>query len=220
MQYNNIYSVRLNKLRSAAQAQAKSLWAGDLAPQAFVPEIQDYKTGADRELVLVGILFKQMKSLPNTIDQYKASGVVGGLPETVDNATEQYWSDDDALWLEDHTMRVKLLLTQERIASMVSGLVVAVRGTPTADGDFKMSSVCFPQAPEVIPVAPALSVGVGQGPFISAGSSPGVAGRREARGGRRRGPSRGLQRAPGRGVCEPVPRPAGHLRGQVGRSVR
>lgn len=93
--------------------------------------------------------------------------MVGGLPETVDNATEQYWSDDDALWLEDHTMRVKLLLTQERIASLVSGLVVAVRGTPTAAGDFKMSSVCFPQAPEVIPIAPALSVGVGPGPFIA-----------------------------------------------------
>merc|ERR1719162_1350175 len=128
------------------------MWSGDVAPQAFLSEIQDYKSGAAREIVLVGMLFKQMKSRPNTIDQYKASGVVGGLPETADDAAQQYWSDDDVLWLEDHTMRLKLLMVQERIATLVSGLVVAVRGIATDDGDFKVSSVCFTQMPEVVPL--------------------------------------------------------------------
>lgn len=167
MQYNDVYTVRLNQLRSAAQAEARSLWAGDIAPQGFIQEIHTYKSGAGRELVLVGMLFKQMKSRPNTIDQYKASGVVGGLPETADNATEKYWSDDDVLWLEDHTMRLKLLMEQERIATLVSGLVVAVRGFGTDDGDFKVSSVCFTQMPEVIPLVPALSTPEGPGPFVA-----------------------------------------------------
>lgn len=167
MQYNSIYNVRLNKLRSAAQAEAKKLWSGDVAPQAFVPDIQDYKSQAGRELVLVGILFKQMKSRPNTIDQYKASGVVGGLPETADDATEKYWSDADVLWLEDHTMRVKVLMAQDRISTLVSGLVVAVRGTATEDGDFQASSICFTQMPEVAPLVPALPAGEGPGPYVA-----------------------------------------------------
>lgn len=167
MQYNSIYNVRLNKLRSAAQAEAQSMWSGDVAPQAFLSEIQDHKSGAGREIVLVGMLFKQMKSRPNTIDQYKASGVVGGLPETADNATEQYWSDADTLWLEDHTMRVKLLMDQERISTLVSGLVVAVRGTATEDGDFRTTSICFTQMSEVARLSPALPAGDGPGPFVA-----------------------------------------------------
>jgi len=166
-QYNAIYDARLQRLRSAAQVEAKSLWSGDVAPQAFLTEIREYKSGEGHQLVLVGILFKEMKSRPNTIQQYKASGVVGGLPETADHANEQYWSNDDVLWLEDHTMRVKVLLPQERISTLVSGLVVAVKGTPTEDGDFKASSVCFTQMPEVPALVPLLPAINGVGPFVA-----------------------------------------------------
>lgn len=58
-------------------------------------------------------------------------------------------------------------MAQERIATLVTGLVVAVRGMATDDGDFNVSSVCFTQMPEVSPLVPALSTGEGPGPHVA-----------------------------------------------------
>jgi len=58
-------------------------------------------------------------------------------------------------------------LPQERISTLVSGLVVAARGTATEDGDFRVSSLCFTQMPEVAPLVPTLPACEGPGPFVA-----------------------------------------------------
>jgi DNA polymerase delta subunit 2 len=61
-------------------------------------------------------------------------------------------TDTDEFFLEDRTLRVKLLLPEHLGARLATGLVVAVRGHATLRGEFRVADVCLANMPPAVPV--------------------------------------------------------------------
>jgi len=122
--------------------------------EVFLKEIGMYRHGLKQQVVLTGVLFKKFANRPDVIGAYrKDRTVVGALPEEGISTSQHLCSDSDELWLEDGTARVKLLLSQDYVRTLCTGLVVAVRGVTTEDGNFQGSAVCFTQTP-LVPILP------------------------------------------------------------------
>eukprot|EP00418_Pyrodinium_bahamense_P051832 CAMPEP_0179176694 /NCGR_PEP_ID=MMETSP0796-20121207/87373_1 /TAXON_ID=73915 /ORGANISM="Pyrodinium bahamense, Strain pbaha01" /LENGTH=730 /DNA_ID=CAMNT_0020880235 /DNA_START=55 /DNA_END=2246 /DNA_ORIENTATION=- len=172
LQYNNLYYVRLRALRRAVLEEARGLWGGMLPPEAFLPEITGYRRSSEgSEVVLIGVLFKDLKGRPNVIEQYKDVKVRGSLGEgSEEDALRRLSSEDDVLWLEDSSMRLQLVASREQVGTLFTGLVLGVRGTATSDGNFQISAVCFPRMASPPPLAPSVVAGGGndgEGPFLA-----------------------------------------------------
>jgi len=146
MQYNNLYTVRLAKLRGAALTQAQSLWSSEVPASNFLSSIDDKSKAAPGDLVIIGIVFKDMPKRSNVIEQYRDCQVATScLPEEDIDKQENLCSEADEAWLEDATFRIKLNLDAERVAKLATGLVAAIRGTVTAKGTFDVKQICFTQ---------------------------------------------------------------------------
>jgi len=92
------------------------------------------------------------------INAYRVDrNIVGALSEEGICTHQHLCSDRDELWLEDGTARVKLLMSKDRVATLCSGLVVAVRGATNEEGDFRVSAICFAYA-SAIPALPEIGV--------------------------------------------------------------
>lgn len=145
-QYNGLYAARLGQLKSAALEEARSIWSGMVAPECFMSDLSGYKKGINgREVVVAGVLFKQLMQRPNVIEEIRELQSSLGIPK-VSATGESLCSDEDVIWLEENGMRVRLAAGVAEVARMATGFIVAVRGSATSDGHFKMSAFCFPRA--------------------------------------------------------------------------
>mmetsp|Transcript_101527 Transcript_101527/g.327288 ORF Transcript_101527/g.327288 Transcript_101527/m.327288 type:complete len:552 (+) Transcript_101527:112-1767(+) len=73
LQYNSMYTARLAQLRSSVVQHAQSLWSGAVSPAAFKPSLVGYRGSArERGAVLVGVICKEMKLRPSTVEQYRS----------------------------------------------------------------------------------------------------------------------------------------------------
>lgn len=167
-QYNSLYSLRLQQLKKQVLDEARGLWGGMLAPSSFLSEITGYRRSCGAsEVVLVGVLFKELKGRLNVIEQYKDVKVVSAIGEASEEETTRRLStDDDVLWLEDSSMRLKLVVSQEQVAGLPTGMVVGVRGAATEDGHFKVQALCFPRMASPPPL-PSPASTEGEGPFLA-----------------------------------------------------
>lgn len=165
MQYNEIYKVRLGQLRASVSEQAKAIWGGQVGPGAFARDVAAYRMSiGGTQVVLVGIISKDMKSRPNVIDQYTKA--LGSLPpESGESLAKNLCSDSDVIWLEDEKMRLQLDLSADMAGRLATGMVAAVKGSANANGTFKVASYCLARTPEP-PDLPA-AVGGGPGPFLA-----------------------------------------------------
>lgn len=149
--------------------EAYSLWNGQLPPEAFRTEISGFRKFS--EAVVVGILFKEHKTRSNVIDQFKKNPLSSRLlsEETAEGKIAEpgsLCSDGDALYLEDGTMRLKLTVQPQLMNTLCSGLVAAVRGTPSEEGGFVVSSVVFSRLEAPPPLGP-LPASTAEGPFVA-----------------------------------------------------
>jgi len=168
-QYHGFYTTRLGLLRDAVLAEARALWSGDVASENFLATVAAYKeprVGSD--IVIVGVLFKDLPERLNIIEEYREKKVLGGLPEDDADAGRKLCSDKDVLWLEDATLRVQLELSCDQVANFATGFVAAVRGRPTSDGKFHTTGACLAR----VPAPPALPAPVAKprgkpGPFLA-----------------------------------------------------
>jgi len=169
-QYQGLYCARLQQLGPAAMREARNLWGGMIQPQGFLTDLTGYRRSLEfGEVVMVGVLYKELKARPSVIDQYKNVNVVGSLGEsTMSEATQRLCSDEDILWLEDTQMRVQLLATPQQTSNLVTGIVAAVRGTATSDGKFTVTAFCFGTArcPPPLPSG-ATETDAAAGPFLA-----------------------------------------------------
>mmetsp|Transcript_71730 Transcript_71730/g.115804 ORF Transcript_71730/g.115804 Transcript_71730/m.115804 type:complete len:658 (-) Transcript_71730:142-2115(-) len=163
-QYNNLYMARLRQLGGAAREQAKLLWGGMVAPNNFVADLTGYRGGNDgSEVVVVGVLYKDLKKRPNVVDEYKQSKGLGGLVKDENAELPTLYSEEDTLWIEDHMMRVQLALPKEQIAGLATGLVVAVRGVANKAGALQLAAFCLPK----LPVVPKFPAAAGEPKFLA-----------------------------------------------------
>jgi len=141
-QYNKLYKLRLSQLSGAAQESAKLRWSA-MPPQSFLKDLGG-QLNVDTDLVVAGVLFKELKARPNIIEEYKGSK---GLLNLQKEEVTCLHSEKDCLWLEDAVMRIQVEATQETIARLATGLVISVKATFTQAGTLKLLDYCFPRAP-------------------------------------------------------------------------
>ncbi|KAG2484535.1 hypothetical protein HYH03_016671 [Edaphochlamys debaryana] len=150
-QYAQLYFSRLMLLKGVMRRQVEELWPG--VPVCSILEVQE-----NREVAVIGTLYKNMKLKPSILDEYtKDRGLKAAL------GAANFCSDDDSVVLEDEGARMVLNtaggqpveaeagagagMARSRplqVAELVTGMVLAVRGAAEPGGDFIVSAVCFP----------------------------------------------------------------------------
>jgi DNA polymerase delta subunit 2 len=159
-QYAQIYFGRYARLEPVVRARAEKRWPG-------VPLKKILAVEEGVECAVVGTLYKDMKLKPSILDEYSkdallAASLAGAVPGGGAQG-ENYCGDGDALVLEDDGARMALQPAEAEgssgggrapldVDAMVTGVVVAVRGTAEPGGDFVVTDVCYaglaaPQAP-------------------------------------------------------------------------
>ncbi|EGC34635.1 hypothetical protein DICPUDRAFT_153145 [Dictyostelium purpureum] len=136
LQYNTIYSSRLEKLRPVLMEQVESKFSN-----VPVQKILQMKPGD--ECVMIGTLYKEMELKPNILKQYAQDRAMLPLPDN----RESFISEKDKLFFEDDTGRVKLIGEKGMVDSLVTGLNVAIRGRGLTDAEFEIQEVLFPGLP-------------------------------------------------------------------------
>lgn len=150
-QYDEIYQSRLSVLQEVIKTQLNE---DDLSKLARVSELapgkprqgtsddtagsQENQSASLEERVVIGTLYKELPSMPNLLKEYAAAKVISGF-RWVEN--KKYTSENDALWVEDLTGRIKLSATQEVVDAYVTGVVVAVRGVFTPPNEFRVVKI-------------------------------------------------------------------------------
>mmetsp|Transcript_15956 Transcript_15956/g.30002 ORF Transcript_15956/g.30002 Transcript_15956/m.30002 type:complete len:519 (-) Transcript_15956:185-1741(-) len=160
-QYNNLYRLRLNQLAGACREEAKQQWAS-LPSTGFLKDLSEFRIGAATEIVVVGILFKDMPKRPNVIDEYKGSKAL--LSHSKEEVPILY-SEKDTLWVEDSVMRIQLEVSEDLLFGLATGFVAAVKGVVTQAGTLRVSGLQFPRMPLVPPLAREKEQA--NGPFIA-----------------------------------------------------
>eukprot|EP00933_Yihiella_yeosuensis_P004466 TRINITY_DN108835_c0_g1_i1.p1 TRINITY_DN108835_c0_g1~~TRINITY_DN108835_c0_g1_i1.p1 ORF type:complete len:638 (-),score=196.43 TRINITY_DN108835_c0_g1_i1:325-2238(-) len=152
-QFDKVYSLRLKQLRDAVTTQAKILWGGMVAHEGFAKDLSCYKGASPgSEVVIVGMLFKELKQRMNVIKAYHGNNGLKGIAAENGEALSCLSSEEDTLWLEDGVQRIQLELSAEQLASWATGFVVGVRGVATEKGTFRVSAICLPKVlPDLAP---------------------------------------------------------------------
>jgi DNA polymerase delta subunit 2 len=156
LQYNDIYGVRLQKMRDRVLAEARALWAGQVQDWSGLPQSGPPGTtpvqSSTAPTVVVGIVFKEMPKRTDVIKHFKehcSSQVLNDLDQV-------FCSDEDVLWLEDNgRARVRLDVSADRVASLVTGLICAFKGHWNEAQTFTASAWCFAKSPSPPPSLPA-----------------------------------------------------------------
>ncbi|PHJ22907.1 dna polymerase epsilon subunit b protein [Cystoisospora suis] len=162
-QYSAVYFARLATLKSTLLGEAKRRWPG-IPVHACIRDVQTWQ-----ECAVAGTLYKDMILKPSVLKEYLDDLELQTRPNT-------FLSDTDSLFLEDQTARVRLVTTgppsggpggtsrqssgrELRVNSVVTGLLIAVRGVSSDNGRFEVRDFCLcgaPAFPRLAPVAPRL----------------------------------------------------------------
>lgn len=57
----------------------------------------------------------------------------------------KFYSDNDSIMLEDESGRIRLVGEVLKGKNIVTGIIIGVLGAETAEGDFKVVDICFPE---------------------------------------------------------------------------
>eukprot|EP01089_Gocevia_fonbrunei_P001663 TRINITY_DN1154_c0_g1_i1.p1 TRINITY_DN1154_c0_g1~~TRINITY_DN1154_c0_g1_i1.p1 ORF type:complete len:441 (-),score=82.13 TRINITY_DN1154_c0_g1_i1:25-1347(-) len=145
-QYAPLYSHRLIRMKSQLLEKAIRHWRDDVhdEPPIKVKRILEIKSG--KLSIVAGTLYKEMPLRPNILESYaKERSIIP--PQTRSN----YVSDKDVLILEDDSGRIKLLGDSFCKDSLVTGIVVVVKGIGEVDGDFQVQKIFLSGLPSQIP---------------------------------------------------------------------
>ncbi len=128
-QYAQLYFSRLVTLRPHVVKAATAAWPN-------VPCVRVLDVPEGKVVCIIGTLFKEMAMKPSILDEYtKDVGAhVGGT---------RFAQAGDVLVLEDEGGRVSLVGDALDVGRMVTGVIVAVKGTVSEEGNFKVEDVCY-----------------------------------------------------------------------------
>ncbi|KAG0016954.1 hypothetical protein BGZ80_008744 [Entomortierella chlamydospora] len=140
LQYAHLYFMRLVLMRPKVLEQAELKW-GSLSPvPKQVEKVLDVQQGEIS--YIVGTVYMDMKLKPNILNDITRDHWIAAQPDR-----PKYIDDDDSVYLEDESGRIKL--TGPKIASdiFVTGVVVGILGSEDVNGDFKVVDVCYSISP-------------------------------------------------------------------------
>ncbi|TPX33388.1 DNA-directed DNA polymerase [Synchytrium microbalum] len=141
-QYAGLYFSRLSRLRQRVKEAAQQKWSQEAPNAIYVDKVLDVEP--NKPNWVMGTLYKDMPLKPNILDEVAADHWVAVPPPR-----EKYTSAKDRLVIEDHSGRLKLKLSEEIMSAQIwiTGVIAAVMGSITADGEFEVVDVCFAGAP-------------------------------------------------------------------------
>uniref|UniRef100_A0A0C9Q851 CG12018_0 protein n=2 Tax=Fopius arisanus TaxID=64838 RepID=A0A0C9Q851_9HYME len=135
-QYRNIYTARLKKLQSILKERVKLKWGNHKILQ--LTNLSDM-TEADAAVILIGTLYKHQEFKPSILKEMSEELQLVPQP-----TRSNYSSIKDQLFLEDETLRVRLVGDHMDVGEIVTGLVCAVLGRELENGCFWVQDFCFP----------------------------------------------------------------------------
>eukprot|EP00045_Choanoeca_perplexa_P003991 m.34786 g.34786 ORF g.34786 m.34786 type:complete len:494 (+) comp12341_c0_seq1:3-1484(+) len=146
-QYSNLYFSRYMSARKRIMEAASSKWSLDQPGQPImVDEILKVSQGV--KAAIFGTVYKEMKLKPSILDEYHARENYEAPPPE----RSKYNSEDDSLILEDQTGRISLVGDALNQGALVTGVIMAVLGTESEQGEFEVEDVCFMQLPPAPPL--------------------------------------------------------------------
>jgi DNA polymerase delta subunit 2 len=155
IQYNGLYSVRLEKLRAHVLAHAREKWSNEVPAAGFLPDVVANGMSSSSDVVIVGLIYRDLQGRDNIIEKYQNSQRPGCMPEDEGYSTACISTESDSIWIEDRMSRVQLQTSAEHLAKLSTGFVVGARGRYTESGKFQVKDICFAQSlsPSPVPVA-------------------------------------------------------------------
>ncbi|KAM9998966.1 hypothetical protein ACTFIZ_002544 [Dictyostelium cf. discoideum] len=136
LQYSSIYASRLEKLNPILVENVESKYPG-----IPIQKILHMKPGD--ECIMIGTLYKEMELKPNILKAYAQDRAMLPIPDN----RESFIGENDKLFFEDNTGRVKLIGSKEMVDSLVTGLNVAILGKGLPDAEFEVKDIVFPGIP-------------------------------------------------------------------------
>ncbi|KAK9310263.1 hypothetical protein QLX08_000287 [Tetragonisca angustula] len=134
-QYCSIYKARLRVLKDYLLEKAKVKWAHNkVITLAELSERNESDT-----CVIIGTLYKHQELKPSILHELSNE-----LQLQVQPARINYASFKDILYLEDETLRIKLIGNHINIQDVVTGIVCAVCGHELENGEFLVIDWCLP----------------------------------------------------------------------------
>ena len=138
-QYANIYFARLANLRKAVLAAVTRAW-GKQTPVKTL----DAEPGS--AAVIIGTVYKDMKRKPNVLADMERD-LFEDRAEAEDGASNKYCGEGDRLMIEDESGRIALTGPLVQDCALVTGVVIAVRGTVNEAGELELDDICLPGLP-------------------------------------------------------------------------
>ncbi|KAL0118236.1 hypothetical protein PUN28_009112 [Cardiocondyla obscurior] len=130
----NIYTARLNDLRKDTLHRAKLKWND----HQYVEISRLSLESPEKSYILVGVIYKDQKLKPSLLRDLSKELQLEARPSGT------YASVDDKLFLEDETLRVRLVGNHMDVQEVVTGVVCAVLGRELENGTFLVEDWCFP----------------------------------------------------------------------------
>nr|XP_012137743.1 PREDICTED: DNA polymerase delta small subunit-like isoform X2 [Megachile rotundata] len=136
-QYCNIYNARLTALKDHLLQQAKIKWGKSQYKVVTISEVSERTENNDS--IVIGTLYKHQELKPSILRELSEELQLATQP-----ARSNYASFKDVLYLEDESLRIKLVGNHMNIQDAVTGVVCAVLGHELENGSFLVIDWCYP----------------------------------------------------------------------------
>ncbi|KAG0357679.1 hypothetical protein BGZ54_000231 [Gamsiella multidivaricata] len=146
LQYAHLYFTRLVLMRPKVLKQAKLKWGSLDSTPKHVEKVLDVQPGEIS--YLIGTVYMDMKLKPNILNDITKDHWITAQPDR-----PKYTDDDDSVYLEDESGRVKLTGAKITSVIFVTGVVMGVLGSEDINGDFKVVDVCYAVQPPQQPLS-------------------------------------------------------------------
>ncbi|XP_012284253.1 DNA polymerase delta subunit 2 [Orussus abietinus] len=129
-QFCSTYTARLLILKGILLEKAKSKWGHLL------------KDGLGKQSIVIGSLYKHQEMKPSILKEL--SEELQLYPQPVRSS---YYSSKDQLFIEDETIRMKLVGNHINVEETITGTICAILGHETDEGSFWVEDWCLPGCP-------------------------------------------------------------------------
>ncbi|EGO26573.1 hypothetical protein SERLADRAFT_414551 [Serpula lacrymans var. lacrymans S7.9] len=133
-QFSNIYFTRLTMLRKAVEQRAEKRWKNVAGKPTYVRRVLDVVKS--QLCWIVGTVYIDMPLKPNVLQDIGRDHSIAPPPPPV-----KFNSDKDVVMLEDESGRITLVGEKVKVACLVTGVIVAVLGVETLNGEFEAIDV-------------------------------------------------------------------------------
>jgi len=164
-QYTTFYGKRVETLQKKVMEEAKRQWGSTIPAEDFLWEVAGHAKSKEKEVVILGITFKHMPDRPDVVADFRENPSLSRVYGWQD-LDKKLCSKKDEVYIEDAVMRLQMEVTDEMQESMVSGTIIAARGSVTEQGLFKVSATCLPGMP-ALPSLPALAASGAQPSYMA-----------------------------------------------------